>query len=64
MCVILVVRMEVDVGKVEDVNVCQVTMDQDVRAGDREEAGNIREETEVETNRRRLRIRRIRTLQS
>ena len=61
---ILVVRMEVDVGKVEDVNVCQVTMDQDVRAGDREEAGNIREETEVETNRRRLRIRRIRTLQS
>ena len=40
---ILVVRMEVDVGKVEDVNVCQVTMDQDVRAGDREEAGNIRE---------------------
>ena len=57
MCVILVVRMEVDVGKVEDVNVCQVTMDQDVRAGDREEAGNIREETEVETNRRRLRIR-------
>ena len=64
MCVILVVRMEVDVGKVEDVNVCQVTMDQDVRAGDREEAGNIREETEVETNRRRLRIRRIRTRQS
>lgn len=61
---ILVVRMEVDVGKVEDVNVCQVTMDQDVRAGDREEAGNIREETEVETNRRRLRIRRIRTRQS
>ena len=61
---ILVVRMEVDVGKVEDVNVCQVTMDQDVRAGDREEAGNIREETEVETNRRRLRIRRIRTWQS
>ena len=61
---ILVVRMEVDVGKVEDVNVCQVTMDQDVRAGDREEAGNIREETEVETNRKRLRIRRIRTLQS
>ena len=61
---ILVVRMEVDVGKVEDVNVCQVTMDQDVRAGDREEAGNIREETEVETNRRRLRIRRIRTQQS
>ena len=64
MCVILVVRMEVDVGKVEDVNVCQVTMDQDVRAGDREEAGKIREETEVETNRRRLRIRRIRTRQS
>ena len=64
MCVILVVRMEVDVGKVEDVNVCQVTMDQDVRAGDREEAGNIREETEVETNRRRLRTRRIRTRQS
>ena len=64
MCVILVVRMEVDVGKVEDVNVCQVTMDQDVRAGDREEAGKIREETEVETNRRRLRIRRIRTWQS
>ena len=64
MCVILVVRMEVDVGKVEDVNVCQVTMDQDVRAGDREEAGNIREETEVETNRRRLRIKRIRTRQS
>ena len=64
MCVILVVRMEVDVGRVEDVNVCLVTMDQDVRAGDREEAGNIREETEVETNRRRLRIRRIRTLQS
>ena len=61
---ILVVRMEVDVGKVEDVNVCQVTMDQDVRAGDREEAGKIREETEVETNRRRLRIRRIRTRQS
>ena len=61
---ILVVRMEVDVGKVEDVNVCQVTMDQDVRAGDREEAGNIREETEVETNRRRLRIKRIRTRQS
>ena len=57
-------RMEVDVGKVEDVNVCQVTMDQDVRAGDREEAGKIREETEVETNRRRLRIRRIRTRQS
>ena len=56
--------MEVDVGKVEDVNVCQVTMDQDVRAGDREEAGNIREETEVETNRRRLSIRRIRTRQS
>ena len=64
MCVILVVRMEVDVGKVEDVNVCQVTMDQDVRAGDREEAGKIREETEVETNRRRLRIRRIRIRQS
>ena len=64
MCVILVVRMEVDVGKVEDVNVCQVTMDQDVRAGDREEAGKIREETEVETSRRRFRIRRIRTRQS
>ena len=43
--------MEEDVGRVEDVNVCQDTSDQDVRAEDREEAENIREETE--TNKRR-----------
>ena len=45
------VRMEEDVGRVEDVNVCQDTLDQNVRTGDREEAGNIREGTE--TSRRR-----------